>query len=85
MNKFSVGDIVEIRPSNPLYEVLSGGTNFGIIKKGARLMYVHDWETEDVIKEFWAYDILVQGEVFKNVPEQGLIKLEENDSRKNNN
>ena len=85
MNKFSVGDIVEIRPSNPLYEVLSGGTNFGIIKKGARLMYVHDWETEDVIKEFWAYDILVQGEVFKNVPEQGLIKLEENDSRQNNN
>jgi len=82
MSKFKVGDIVEIRPSNPLFEVLKRGVCFGIIKREARLMYIHDWETEEVVKEFWAYDVLVEGEVFKNVPEQGLTRLEENDSRK---
>ena len=48
-------------------------------------MYVHDWETEEGIKEFWAYDVLVEGEVFMNVPSEGLMKLEENDIRENNN
>ena len=85
MNKFDVGDIVEIRPNNPLYEILDNGGNFGIIKKNAQLMYVHDWESDEVVKEFWAYDIIVKGEVFKNVPEQGLVKLNENNSWKDDN
>lgn len=81
MQKFEIGDIVEIRPNNPLYDVIRRGVHFGIVMKKAQLMYVHDWETEEVVKEFWAYDILLEGEVFKNVPELGLVKLEENDSR----
>ena len=35
-------------------------------------MYIHDWEDGDVIKEFWAYDIIVEGQTFRNVPEEGL-------------
>ena len=44
-------------------------------------MYVHDWETEEVIKEFWAYDVIVEGKIFENVPEDGLKKLEENENK----
>ena len=84
MKKFQVGDIVEIKSNNPLREILRVGSNFGIIMKSAQLMYVHDWETEEVKKEFWAYDILVQGQIFKNVPSHGLVKLEENDIRQDN-
>ena len=35
-------------------------------------MYVHDWEDEDILKEFWAYDIIIEGQTFENVPEEGL-------------
>ena len=76
MERFEVGDIVLIKSHSPLYSVMSDSNSFGIIKKKARLMYVHDWETEEVIKEFWAYDVIVEGKVFENVPEDGLKKLE---------
>ena len=51
--------------------------SFGIIKGRARLLYVHDWETEDVIKEFWAYDVVVEGQTYENVPEETLKMLVE--------
>ena len=45
-------------------------------------MYVHDWETEEVVKEFWAYDVIVDGQIFENVPEEGLKRIEENENEK---
>ena len=46
-------------------------------------MYVHDWEAdlreEEVIKEFWAYDVVIEGQTFKNVPEETLVELIKNE------
>jgi len=83
VKRFEIGDLVYIRSNSPLYTVLSDSSSFGIIKGEAILLYVHDWETEDVIKEFWAYDVIVEGQVFKNVPEEGLKRIEENENEKN--
>jgi len=77
VERFEVGDIVYVKSYSPLYPSLKRATNFGIIKGKARLLYVHDWETEEVRKEFWAYDVLVAGQVFENVPEEGLKKVDE--------
>lgn len=38
-------------------------------------MYLHDWEDREVLKEFWAYDIIIEGQTFKNVPEEGLRRI----------
>ena len=46
---------------------------------------MHDWETEEVLKEFWAYDVIVEGQVFENVPEDGLKALEGNEDGENEN
>ena len=59
MKRFEVGDIVFVQSFSPLYPSLKTSTSFGIIKGKARLLYVHDWETEEVLKEFWAYDVIV--------------------------
>jgi|TARA_R110000824_G_C14863460_1_gene641488 hypothetical protein len=79
MKRFDIGDIVYIEPGSPLYPALASDDSFGIIKGSGRLLYVHDWETEEVLKEFWAYDVIVEGQVFENVPEDGLRALEDNE------
>ena len=77
MKNFKIGDLVGIRSHCPIYELMKNPKSFGIIKAEARLLYVHDWETEDVIKEFWAYDVVVEGHTYENVPEETLKKFEE--------
>ena len=76
MKRFEVGDLVVIKKHSPIFSLINYPTSFGIIKAGARLLYVHDWETDDVIKEFWAYDVIVEGHTYENVPEETLSKLE---------
>ena len=83
MKEFDIGDIVRIKPESPLYPALTNDDSFGIIKSCGRLLYVHDWETEEVLKEFWAYDVIVEGQVFESVPEEGLRGLKWNEDRKN--
>ena len=77
MKIFKVGDLVTIRTHCPIYELMNDPKSFGIIKAEARLLYVHDWETEEVLKEFWAYDVVVEGHTYQNVPEETLKKFEE--------
>ncbi len=84
MKRFEVGDIVFIKSYSPLFPSLRRANNFGIIKGKARLLYVHDWETEEVLKEFWAYDVLIEGQVFENVPEEGLKRIDEEKEKNEN-
>ena len=77
MKLFEIGDLVLIRTHSPVYQLMNDPKSFGIIKAEARLLYVHDWETEDVIKEFWAYDVVVEGHTYENIPEETLKKFEE--------
>tara|TARA_B100000287_G_scaffold154238_1_gene145590 strand:- start:1005 stop:1274 length:270 start_codon:yes stop_codon:yes gene_type:complete len=83
MTKFTIGDIVEINSDCPVYSVLKNKKSVGIIKKSARLMYIHDWESvpdeEDILKEFWAYDVVIEGQTFKNVPEETLSEFIKNE------
>ena len=83
VKRFNIGDIVYVKPESPLHPALESDDSFGIIKGSGRLLYVHDWETEEALKEFWAYDVVVEGRVFENVPEDGLKVLEENKDREN--
>ena len=78
--KFEVGDLVRITSNSPLFGVVKS-QSIGIVSKHARLMYVHDWEDEDILKEFWAYDIIIEGQTFENVPEEGLRGIS-NDNEK---
>ncbi len=82
MKRFEIGDLVYIKGHSPLFPVLSDSNSFGIIKGEARLLYCHDWETEEVVKEFWAYDVIVDGQIFQNVPEEGLQRIKENENEK---
>ena len=78
MKRFEIGDLVCIRVNCPIFPLMKDSNSLGIIKGKARLLYVHDWETEDVIKEFWAYDVIVEGQTYENVPEETLkILIEE--------
>ena len=70
--KFNIGDLITVTSNSPLFAAIRDRNSIGIIAKPARLMYIHDWEDGDVIKEFWAYDIIVEGQTFRNVPEEGL-------------
>ena len=69
--RFEVGDLIRVTSNSPLFGVVKS-QSIGIVSRHARLMYVHDWEDKDVIKEFWAYDIIIEGQTFENVPEEGL-------------
>lgn len=73
--KFEIGDLVRITTSSPLFGVVGNPQSIGIVAKPARLMYLHDWEDREVLKEFWAYDIIIEGQTFKNVPEEGLRRI----------
>ncbi len=81
--KFKIGDMVQITPGSPIYSIGNNTFKIGLIKSEALLLYIHDWEVDDVLKEFWVYDVIVNGRVFKNVPEEGLKRLENNEDEKN--
>jgi len=81
--KFKIGDMVQITPGSPIYSIGDKTFKIGLIKSEALLLYIHDWEVDDVLKEFWVYDVIVNGRVFKNVPEEGLKRLEDNEDEKN--
>ena len=71
--------MVFIRPNCPIYNVTEDNNCAGIIINEAQLLFVHDWETEEVMKEFWGYDVLYNGVRFKNVPQETLRKANENE------
>ncbi len=57
-----------------------GGEN-GIIMSDPYLLYEKDFESETPVQEYYGYDILIKGKLFKEVPEKFLrrvIKNEEN-------
>jgi len=73
--KFEIGDLVQITSISPLYKVITSSQVIGIVAKPARLMYVHNCDEEEPLKEFWAYDLLIEGKTYENVPEEGLRGL----------
>lgn len=71
---FEKGDLVLIKESCPIYNVTNNRSCVGIIVNEAQLLYIHDWETKEVMKEFWGYDVFYDGVTYKNVPQETLRK-----------
>ena len=80
--RFNIGDLVSLKKASTIYGIIPTELNMGIIATKAVLMYVHDWETDGCTREYWAYDVLLDGQKFVNVPEEVLEKIE-NDDEKN--
>ena len=81
--KFKLGDIVQLSDRTPIYNSLESPESIGLVIAEPVLMYVHDWETEDVVREFWCYEVLINGRRYKNLPEEALKKVEKNEDEKN--
>ena len=77
--KYEKGDLVKFKPSSTIYGIMVKDLNLGIISDEAVLMYVHDWETDGVVRQYWAYTVLVADQTFINVPEEVLEKFENED------
>jgi len=70
--KFSIGDLVMFR-QDFIGELIDG---LGIIVSEPQLMFEHDWPTKSGFpNEFWSYNIKIDNELFKMVPEQFLKGL----------
>ena len=81
--KFKLGDIVQLSDRTPIYNSLESPESIGLVVSEPILMYVHDWETEDVVREFWCYEVLINGRRYKNLPEEALKRVEKNEDEKN--
>ena len=80
--KFKTGDLVKFKKLSTIYGIVVKDLNLGIVVGEAILMFVHDWQTDSDASEYWAYNILVDGITFNNVPEEVLEKFE-NDNEEN--
>lgn len=76
--KFEPGDLVMLRPETSVFYAVEASSNVGIVVTSAVLMYVH-CSPDGEQKKFWAYDIIVDGRTYKNVPEEVLKGLNEED------
>lgn len=77
--KFKTGDLIKFKPLSTIYGIVVKELNLGIIIDEAILMYVHEWQTDGDTTEYWAYNVLVGGQTFNNVPEEVLEKFENDD------
>ena len=69
--RFNPGDLVLIRSDSTIYEMLESTSNVGIVVNKGVLMFVHTYNDGE-IKEFWSYDVIFDGRTFRNVPEEVL-------------
>ena len=69
--RFNPGDLVMIKSDSTIYEMLETGSNVGIVINKGVLMFVHTYGNGET-KEFWSYDIVFDGRTFRNVPEEVL-------------
>ena len=77
---FEKGDLFFLNSQGKLLFHQVGGEN-GIIMSDPYLLYEKDFESETPVQEYYGYDILIKGKLFKEVPEKFLrrvIKNEEN-------
>lgn len=76
--KFKEGDLVRIKAGTSMHSVLEFASNVCIVVNPAVLMYVHLDEHGNK-KEFWAYEVFIDGRMFKNIPEEILEEFNRNE------
>lgn len=78
--RFNPGDLVIIRSDSTIYEMLESNSNVGIVINKGILMFVHTYDDGEN-KEFWAYDVIFDGRTFRNVPEEVLRGITDEDEK----
>ena len=77
---FKKGDLFFLNAEGyALFKHINGEN--GIVMSNPYLLYEKDFESETAIIQYYGYDILINGRLFKEVPEKFLlrvIKREEN-------
>jgi hypothetical protein len=70
--KFSKGDLAMI--VNPIANV--GGDKVAIVVSEPTLVLMHQWEKKiGYPSEFWSYDVVIDGQLFREIPEKMLGDL----------
>lgn len=76
--KFEAGDLVMLMPDTPIFYAVEAASNVGIIVSTGVLMYAH-YSPQGGKLKFYAYDVMIDGRTYKNVPEEVLRGLEKKD------
>jgi len=76
--KFEPGDLVMLKSDTSIYYSLEAASNVGIIITSAVLMYASTTPNGERLN-FYAYDVIFDGQTYRNVPEEVLRGLENND------
>jgi|TARA_R100000081_G_scaffold80676_1_gene47772 hypothetical protein len=67
-----------LKPDTTIYYTLEAASNVGIVVSAAVLMYAH-YSPQGGKLKFYAYDVMFDGRTYKNVPEEVLKGLKNND------
>lgn len=67
-----------LKPDTTIYYTLDYASNVGIVISSAVLMYAH-YSPQGGKLKFYAYDVMFDGRTYKNVPEEVLKGLDNND------
>lgn len=76
--RFERGDLVMLKADTTIYYSLEAASNVGIVVSTAVLMYAHTTPKGEKLK-FYAYDVMFDGRTYKNVPEEVLRGLQNED------
>ena len=75
---FSKGDLINFNLSGlELFRHLKG--KVGVICSEKKMLYETDVDIRGAGGKYFAYDLLVCGELFKNIPEEFLIRITYNE------
>ena len=76
---FNKGDLIVLQDADKITTL--GG--LGVIVSNPVLVFINDWENiSEFPSEFWCYDVYAEGQLFRQVPEQMLRRLKNEDETK---
>ena len=77
---FNKGDLVVLQDADKITTL--GG--LGVIVSNPVLVFINDWENaSEFPSQFWCYDVYADTKLFRQVPEQMLRRLKNEDETKN--
>ena len=71
---FKKGDLFFLNTEGKVLFQYVGGEN-GIIMGGPYVLFEKDFESKTETTRYYGYDILIQGRLFKEIPEKFLLRV----------
>ena len=71
---FRKGDLFFLNNEGKVLFQYIAGEN-GIIMSDPYLLYEKDFESETRIVQYYGYDVIIQGRLFKEIPEKFLLRV----------